>query len=414
MKPDPAEQAQIRRLKRMRRIPLLLLGLMAVTFFATVSLSTAWAPWVNAFAEAAMVGALADWFAVVALFRHPMGIPIPHTAIIPRRKDEIGDSLAKFLERHFLSVEVLKPRLASYDLVGLGAKWLSDPANAQRVADLLARWFSGFFEASRDQSLKQFLSERLLAVGSDINLTSAFGRMLELMLSNQHHHGLLNDLFRYLASALPEHRESLRERFGDDRPWWLPGAVDRKVFNEMMDRGEQRLAELAVDDEHPLRRQLEARLAQFADDLQHDPDTRARLEQWRQALGQGDHLQQYIDVLWDQFAAELVQQLGDADSHLRQALPELLLSTAQRLTEQPDTRRALNAWLTEFLSWALASNAPALTSIISDTVRSWDGKTAARRIELSVGRDLQFIRINGTLVGGLVGLILHAVVIWLQ
>jgi len=403
------EQEKLLRLRRMKRLPLLLLILMVALFAVTLHRPEAWAGWLHAFAEAGMVGALADWFAVVALFRHPLGIPIPHTAIIPKRKNEIGDSLAQFVAEHFLHPEVVRGKLESVNLAKNVAVWLKSPAGHDRVLDLgisLSRWMMGALHEERVRRFISRLGSRQLA---QLNLAPLIGRTLDWLVQDGRHQQVLTQSLRFAIVLLHDKRETIRGNVQQESPWWLPGFVDDKIVVQMLDRIETLLLEMSLDPDHALRSDFNHWIVQWASEMQNSPQYRRWGEQLKQDLLENEDLQEYLFRLWADFAAGFEDDLADPESGLRRQLSELLTGVAEEMEQDEDMQSWVNSWLLESSVSVVDVNRYAIASLISDTVRSWDADDTSYRVELAIGRDLQFIRINGTLVGGLVGLVIHAV-----
>lgn len=403
------EREKLLRLKRMKRLPLLLLVLMVALFAVTLHRPEGWAGWLHAFAEAGMVGALADWFAVVALFRHPLGIPIPHTAIIPQRKNEIGDSLAQFVAEHFLHPEVVRVKLQSVNLAKNVALWLRSPAGHDRVLDLgisLSRWMLGALHEDRVRRFISRLGGRQLA---QLNLAPLMGRTLDWLVQDGRHQQVLTQSLRFAIVFLHDKRATIRGNVQKESPWWLPGFVDDKIVVQMLDRIETLLLEMSLDPDHPMRSDFNRWITQWADELQNSPQYQRWGEQLKQNLLENEDLQEYLFRLWADFAEGLENDLDDPESAVRRQLSELLTGLAEEMEQDEDMQSWVNGWLVDSSVSAVDLNRHAIASLISDTVRSWDADDTSYRVELAIGRDLQFIRINGTLVGGLVGLVIHAV-----
>lgn len=393
----------------MKHLPLILLALMAVLFGLTLDRPEAWAGWVNAFAEAGMVGALADWFAVVALFRHPMGIPIPHTAIIPKRKDSIGDNLAQFVSDHFLDPEVVRRRLASVNLAGNAAKWLKTPHGQDRASELAATAASSMLEALSEEEVRGFISRLGNRQLEQVELAPLAGRTLNWLIADGRHQEMLTQAFRFSMVALADNRELIRGNVQRESPWWLPGFIDDRIVVQMLSRVETLLLELSLSPEHPVRDEFNQWMMQWADALQSDPDYRRWGEKFKQGLLENGELQDYLLALWRDLAEGLRRDLDDPESTLRQELLRLLQGFADELSRDGEMQVWVNGWLQEAAVSLVDEHRDSIASLISDTVRTWDPVETSGRVEAAIGRDLQFIRINGTLVGGLVGLVIHAV-----
>ena len=393
----------------MKRLPILLLALMAALFLLTVNRPEAWAGWLRAFSEAGMVGALADWFAVVALFRHPMGLPIPHTAIIPRRKDQIGDNLSRFVADHFLDPAVVRTKLESVNLARKTATWLKSPSGQQRVQDLgvaVARWMLGALHEARVRDFIGRLGTRQLA---QLDLAPLLGRTLGWLIQDGRHQDVLTQALRFAMLTLHDNRDTIRDNVQRESPWWLPGFIDDRIVVQMLDRIETLLLEMSLDPHHPLRGDFNRWAGRLAESLQSAPEYRGWGRRLKQDLMANQGLQDYLYGLWVDLVAALEQDLKDPDSRVRAELGRSAASLAKELENDPAIQGWVNGWLVEMAVAAVDENRHAMASLISDTVRSWDARETSERIEAAIGRDLQFIRVNGTLVGGLVGLLIHAV-----
>ena len=393
----------------MKHLPILLLALMAALFLLTADLPEAWAGWLRAFAEAGMVGALADWFAVVALFRPPLGVPIPHTAIIPRRKNEIGDNLARFVAEHFLEPSVVRARLQRVNLVEKAARWLNSPSGQARVQDTgarVAQWMLGTLHEARVREFIGRLGSRHLA---ELDLAQLLGRALEWLIQDGRHQEAMTQALRFALVTLHDNRELIRGNVQRESPWWMPGFIDDRVVVQMLDRIETLLLEMSLDPEHALRADFSRWASSWAYTLQRSPQYRGWGEELKTDLLANQGLQDYLYELWADLVAGLEADLAQADSRFRRELGRSAAGLAAELENDPAMQDWANTWLVELAVVTVEENRHAMVSLISDTVRSWDAHETSRRIEQAIGRDLQFIRVNGTLVGGLVGLLIHAV-----
>jgi uncharacterized membrane-anchored protein YjiN (DUF445 family) len=393
----------------MKRLPLLLLALMAVLFAVTLHRPEAWAGWLHAFSEAGMVGAFADWFAVTALFRHPMGLPIPHTAIIPKRKDEIGENLARFVAEHFLHPDVVRVKLESANLAKNTAQWLKSPRGEERVLDLgvrLAHWVIGALHEERVRQFIGRLGSRQLA---QLDLSPLLGRTLDWLVQDGRHQDVLTQSLRFALVMLHDNRGTIRGNVQQGSPWWMPGFVDDKIVVQMLDRIETLLLEMSLDPDHPVRGNFNRWATRWAAELQHSPDYRRWGEQIKQNLLENDDLQEYLYRLWTDLVAGLEADLEHPESQFRSQLSSMVSGMSEEMDRDAEMQAWVNAWLVDSAVSLVDENRHAIASLISDTVRSWDAEETSERIESAIGRDLQFIRINGTLVGGLVGLVIHAV-----
>jgi len=355
-----------------------------------------------------MVGALADGFAVVALFRHPMGLPIPHTAIIPRRKDQIGDNLARFVADHFLDPAVVRAKLKSADLARKTATWLKSPSGQGRVQDVgvaVAQWMLGALHEARVRDFIGRLGTRQLA---QLDLAPLLGRTLSWLIQDGRHQDVLTQALRFAMLTLHDNRDTIRGNVQRESPWWLPGFIDDRIVVQMLDRIETLLLEMSLDPHHPLRGDFNRWAGRLAESLQSAPEYRGWGRRLKQDLMANQGLQDYLYGLWVDLVAALEQDLKDPDSRVRAELGRSAAGLANELENDPAVQGWVNGWLVEMAVAAVDENRHAMASLISDTVRSWDARETSERIEAAIGRDLQFIRINGTLVGGLVGLVIHA------
>ena len=393
----------------MKRLPLLLLALMAVLFAVTLERPEAWAGWLHAFAEAGMVGAFADWFAVVALFRHPMGIPIPHTAIIPKRKDEIGENLANFVAEHFLHPDVVRVKLESANLAKNTAQWLKSPRGQERVQDLSIRLVHWVLGALHEERVRQFIGRLGSRQLAQLNLAPLLGRTLDWLVQDGRHQEVLTQSLRFALVMLHDNREVIRGNVQQESPWWMPGFVDDKIVVQMLDRIETLLLEMSLDPDHVMRGNFNRWMLRWADDLQHSPEYQRWGEQLKESMLENSGLQDYLYRLWTDLVSGLEADLENPDSQFRGQLNNLVAGLADEMDRDEDMQSWVDAWLVEAAVSVVDENRHAIASLNSDTVKSWDAAETSGRIEAAIGRDLQFIRVNGTLVGGLVGLVIHAV-----
>lgn len=402
-----SELDQQLRLQQMKRLPLLLLVLMAALYLLSLGRPDWW-PWLHAFAEAAMVGALADWFAVTALFRHPLGIPIPHTAIIARRKNEIGDSMAQFVAGNFLQAEVLSARLKTRNLAKILINWLRQPANRQQLVSSTLALGSWAMSAIGEQRVKDFAARLLERQSAQLDLAKLAGRTLEFLTRNGRHQEILTQTLRFAIVALNENKEHIRSRIQGESPWWMPGFVDDKIVNELIGRIESLLFEMALDPEHELRRSFDMQIKKLSTELRHSEEYRLLGEKIKHDFLENTSLQEYLLQLWNDLANSLKDSAADPEAKIRKRMDQLLQTIALELQNDQAMQELVNQWLNMAIVRVVSENREAVSALISDTVRAWDPATTAQRVELAIGRDLQFIRINGTIVGGLVGLLLHA------
>ena len=388
-----------------------LLVVMAGVFVVARSLEPQypWLSYVKAFAEAAMVGGLADWFAVTALFRHPLGLPIPHTAIIPRNKDRIGEALANFLRENFLIPSVVARRMRNMDLAGATGRFLQTPAGeGNRIRAGASRLIADIFEGLDDERLggivKGAISNRLRKT----QVSPLLGHALASAINEDRHVPMLEAAIRWMARALDANEPLIREMVHKKANWVLKlAALDTKLADAIIDGLRKLTAEMSTDPAHPVRMKVEEALAQLANDLQTRPETRERVEAMKEQLLDNRSVGLWIDALWQKGRESMIRAARNPDAVLAGKLGEALKSMGTTLERDTRIRIAINRFARRAVVGMAASYGGSIVKLVSETIRSWDARTVTARLEAAVGRDLQYIRINGTLVGGLVGLILH-------
>ena len=407
---SPAEDAErARRLARMKRNAALLLVGCAVVFVVTRLLEARW-PWlgyVRATAEAAMIGGVADWFAVTALFRHPLGLRIPHTAIIPARKDRIGRTLGLFVENNFLSVPVIEARVTQMRLGERVARWLSEPEHTQRIAQHVG---SGIVAASRvlsDDEVSDMIERGIASRIRSMQVAPLLGNILAIVTADRRHQELLDEALRLAARAAEQNEAMIRQRIAEESPWWVPELVDEKIHEKIVGGIERTLAEVAEDPEHPLRVRFDEALERFIDDLRTSPKTIARAEAIKEDALSHPALREFADSLWKDAKAALIRHAEEPQSAEPGAVQRGLANVAQAVLDDKALLQKVDRWIVDALVYAVEEYRHEVAQLIEHTVAQWDADATSRKIELQIGRDLQFIRINGTLVGGLVGLLLY-------
>ncbi|HYJ66086.1 MAG TPA: DUF445 domain-containing protein [Nocardioidaceae bacterium] len=405
-----ADEARRRGLRRMRGLALGLLAL-AVLAYALTRDQDGFLGFVNAAAEAAMVGAIADWFAVTALFRHPLGLPVPHTAIIPTRKDALGRSLQAFVTDNFLAEPVVRARLADAQVSLRAGLWLADPAHSEVVVREAARVTRRALLAVRDADVEALVRDGLLPRVAEEPLSPVTGRLLEQVLRDGAHHSLVDLVLTEAHAWLVENGETVTEVVGARAPWWTPVWLDERVSVRVHAEAVAWVAEIKDDREHRARKAIDDLLAKLAHDLQHDPDMVERAESFKRRMLAQPQVVTTSVGLWNVLRRALAETLDDPESPVRAKAADELTAFGHRLVSDEPLRARLDAYAADAATYLVRTYGAELTRVITDTVERWDGQEAARRIELHVGRDLQFIRINGTLVGGLVGVLIHTVAV---
>jgi uncharacterized membrane-anchored protein YjiN (DUF445 family) len=368
-----------------------------------------WVGYIRATAEAAMVGGVADWFAITALFRHPLGVRIPHTAIIPQRKDRIGRSLGNFVQNNFLSAEILGAKLRAARLSRRGAEWLSRPENGQAVARHVATVLQNASAVMRDDDVHAFLDRTIIEPVRRRPIAPVLARGLEILTIDDRHQQLLDRVVRGVSGLVAANEDLIRERIRDESPWWVPDFVDDRVHEKVVSAISKTLREVVEDPEHPLRRQFDELLLDWIVRLQESPEVIERAEEVKQQLLGSRASQELSASLWDALKRALDRQAGAAGDGAPGGLARGLSALAQAALEDEALLDKVDGWIVEAVLTVVEQHRHEVGQLIAGTVSRWDPDETSRRIELQVGRDLQFVRINGTLVGGLVGLILFTV-----
>ncbi|WP_300462085.1 DUF445 domain-containing protein [uncultured Nocardioides sp.] len=407
--------ADVRRahaLRRMRAVALGLLLLAALVFVLTHDRDGFWG-FVNAGAEASMVGAIADWFAVTALFRHPLGLPIPHTALIPRRKDELGRGLEEFVGENFLSEEVVRERVLGARVSSRVGDWLVEPDNSRRVAEEAAEVIGVALSKVRDEHVRSLVEDALVPRFREEPISPLLGNLLAESMRDDLHHGLVDLALEELHGWLVDNPDTVTEVIGERAPWWAPPSINDRVTSRIHLELVRWVADIRDQPRHRARAALDSMLRQLAEDLQHDEGTMARTEALKERLLDRPQVIATAISLWEALRHALTDSLDDPEGAVRLRMRTELERFARRLVDERALRERLDGLAADAVVFAVERYGSELTQVITHTIERWDGKEAAQRIELHVGRDLQFIRINGTIVGGLVGVLIHTVVVLL-
>ncbi|WP_370423864.1 DUF445 domain-containing protein [Streptomyces sp. QH1-20] len=403
-----ADEEKRRGVRRMKATATGLLALVALVYalakWAQSTGAGGWAAYVAAAAEAGMVGALADWFAVTALFRRPMGLPIPHTAIIPTKKDQLGVSLGEFVGENFLSGDIVRGRLRA---VGIGSRlgtWLAGPDHADRVTAELATALRGALTVLRDSDVQAVVGEAINRRADAQEIAPGLGAMLEKIVADGGHHRVVDLVCVRAHDWLVEHSDSVMDAVTGGAPGWTPRFVDRKVGERVYKELLRFVTETRDMPDHPARGAIDRFLADFAEELQSDTDTRERIERLKsEVLGRAE-VQDLIASAWGSVRAMMVAAAEDERSELRMRVRASILSLGTRMTSDDRLRAKIDGWLEDAAVYVVTTYRDEITLLITDTVASWDPEQTTRKIEAHIGRDLQFIRINGTVVGALAGL----------
>ncbi|WP_247597113.1 DUF445 domain-containing protein [Leifsonia sp. PS1209] len=408
---SPSDAERLRALRRMKLIATGLFVLMAVIFVVAFTLQSrfAWLGYVRAAAEGGMVGALADWFAVTALFRHPLGLRIPHTAIIPNRKDEIGASLGEFVETNFLSDEVVAGKLGSIDIAGALGAWVAKPENARRVVGEASTAVRGLATMLDDETMRDAIEAVVRTHLIEPEWAPPIGRLGARILDSGGHHEAVDLVIDRLDDWIAANPDAFGAVVSARLPSWLPSFVDRLVDDRVYTEVRRFIAEVRSDQQHKLRAAIDGYLAELVDRLQHDPATIAKLEAAKRHAFDDPRVRELAGSAWQAARAAAVDALADPQSELRLRAQAALADAGARLAADRELGAKVNTWLTDAAVHLVATYRHDIASVISDTVTAWDPSETTEKIELQVGKDLQFIRINGTVVGSLAGLAIFTV-----
>ena len=371
--------------------------------------SGAWIGYVRAAAEAGMVGALADWFAVTALFKHPLGIPIPHTAIIKRKKDQLGEGLGDFVRENFMSEAVVETKLRDAQVAGRLGKWLSEPVHAERVAAEASTVLRVVVEMLRDEDVQQVLDRMIVKRIAEPQWGPPIGRVLNSLLEEGRQEALIQLLadraFQWSLNAGDTIERVIERDSPTWSPRWVDGLIGDRIHRELVDFTDK----VRRNPDHELRRSATRFLFEFADDLQNDQATVDRAEKVKEQIMARDEVARAAETAWTAAKRILLESVDDPSSTLRSRIADSVVHIGESLRDDSDLRDKVDNWIIRAAQHLVTQYGTEITAIITETIERWDADEASRRIELHVGRDLQFIRINGTVVGSLAGLIIYSV-----
>jgi uncharacterized membrane-anchored protein YjiN (DUF445 family) len=403
MRPDELEQRQLSRLRRSQAVATGMLAAAAAVFAASLSIPDPGTGilLLRAVAEAALVGGLADWFAVTALFRHPLGLPIPHTAIVPANKDRIGEGLARFLDRNFLTRDLLLPELRSIHIADRLAAWLSQRENAARLAVEIVKTLPYLLRATEDSQLKAFLGRALGAQLRGVALAPLVGQLMRALTAAGYHEAVLDRALDYAGDFLTRNQEKLLDAVADRRWRWIPRAINREIARAMLNGAAELIQDLRKP-EGAARQTLLAQIGEAADELTESPEQALTLGRSGAAMLRNPDLQAWMAASWQKIRDALLLDLQTPSSRLRRAIAIAIASVGETLSADAEMRERLDSTIEAVVAEALPWREE-IIRFVAEVVRRWEPRTFSDRIEVAVGPDLQYIRMNGTIVGGLVG-----------
>jgi uncharacterized membrane-anchored protein YjiN (DUF445 family) len=408
MQDEAVRQAQLDLMKR--RATLLLVG--ATVLFVVARALQVQFPWLKivvATAEAAMVGGLADWFAVTALFRHPLGIPIPHTAIVPAKKDRVGRTLGAFVQRNFLSREVIEHRLRSMQAGRRLAEWVASPENARTISRSTALALSSATQMLRDEDVQAVIDRSLARRVRSMRLAPLLGKLLGVITEDGRHQEVLDEVIRLAARTVNDNADLIRERIERETPWWIPPAFDDKIFKRVLGAIQKLLTELSADPRHPLRLRFDTSVAHLIERLNTSPEFAAKVDAWKEDFLDNEAARRFSASLWQDGKEALAKFAESPDSAAPNAIETALTTFGQKALDDPELLAKLDEFMVDIAVFLVARYQDEVAELIATTVAAWDPELTSRRVELAIGRDLQFIRINGTIVGGLAGMLIYLI-----
>src|SRR5690554_1759569 len=401
-------------LKKHKRIATSLFFLMALIYGLMVYLQLdsprAWMGYVESFSEAGMVGALADWFAVTALFRHPLGLKIPHTNLIERKKNDLGENLGKFVNDNFINPENIRPYIERLNIVKIVSNWLSRPNNQKVLEEEILNLLNKIIRELEDDEIENFLSEKGIELLKSIDYPKITSSGLHYLIDKNEHINLLENLLPQIKEYVYESQDLIKEKISENRPF-IAFLAGKKISRELTEGLISFIEEIELDKNHFVRKKLTQNLDSFADDLLTSPSWQNKFDQLKEELIIPENLEKYSHDVWQAIKQTLVQNLEDSDSLLKNYIHKNVQKLAHNLETDEELNQRINRWIQHFAYRMILKNRTQVEQLISKTVESWEGKELSDKLELEVGKDLQFIRINGTLVGGLVGLIIHTLTV---
>lgn len=406
------DHVRLGEIRAMKRTALAVLLASTLVFLVATLLehhqSSTWG-YLRATAEAAMVGGIADWFAVTALFRHPLGIPIPHTAILPNRKDQLGRTIGSFVTNSFLSPTVVNERLATFSVSDRVADWLEEPGNAEIAAERASTLLSTVARFVDDEEVGRLLSDEVLDRLRAMDVAPLAGRVLDLATEDGRHHQLLDAALRGVGDMLAEQRGVLRRRFEAESPWWVPGSVDDAVFERIYNGINTFIDEIRSNPDHEVRRHVDAKMQELSARLRESPELAERANELKRELLDHPAVAAWATDIWAELRTSFSAQATDPDSKLRSRLTDAAGTVAHALATDPELRATVDAGAADLASTLAERYGGEVARFVESTVQRWDATETSTRVELLLGRDLQIIRINGSVVGGLAGLVIYSI-----
>ena len=402
------KQAELLKMKRLASGLFLLVTIIYIVASVFSNLHAV-IPYVQATSEAAMVGALADWFAVTALFRYPMGLKIPHTAIIPNRKNSIADQFGVFVQQNFLSDEVITGKIRSMDLSRRVAEWIIEPKNSSAVAEQITDGIAGVVKVMNDKDIQAMIERKLENKIRETSFSPLIGDVLTFLTSGKRQQAAFDAGVKIALGVLEDSDDQLREKIQQETPWWFPNSLDKAVYRKIMKSTSKALYEMQVDIFHPMRVRLVQMSNEFMEDLKYSDDIKEKEISIKEDLLQQVAVRDFTRSLWTDIKQALLEQSESPDAELKKAIQDAVEKFGRSILADDRLAEKINGWAEDSARYLLDNYGHEVANLISQTIESWDPQSTSERIEIQIGKDLQFIRINGTVVGGLAGLGIHSI-----
>lgn len=405
---DEAKRKQLRKYKAFATgLFLLMAALFIGTTLLQKNVDSHWVGYVRAFSEAAMVGALADWFAVTALFRHPLGLPIPHTNLIENSKERLGDNLGSFVVSNFLSPQNIRPYMMKLKISGFVGEWLSKEKNQEILIKNLSDIVLDILNKLDDNAVSLFISKKVQEMTDDIKLNKIVGNGISYIIEKNDHQRIVTNLSSQIKNYILENDEMIKERVKKGSYTFIPSFVDNKIADKIATGLSDFFREIEEDPRHEIRNLITQKIHDFSIDLKEDPKWEEEFKIIKNDLLKGDKLNEYSNDIWVSIKNTLKNELQEEDSSLKKYISKNLDEFSENLKTDENLQNKIDEWIRVTAYKYILRNTHQFGNLISSTVGNWQGKELSEKLELEVGKDLQFIRVNGTLVGGLVGLIIY-------
>lgn len=407
------DEAKRKQLRKYKAFATGLFLLMAVIFVITTILQknndSHWIGYVRAFSEAAMVGALADWFAVTALFRHPLGLPIPHTNLIENSKQRLGDNLGSFVVNNFLSPQNIRPYIQKLKISGFVGEWLGKEKNQEVLIKNLSDIILDILNKLDDSTVSEFISKKVTDMTDNIKLNKIVGNGINYILEKNDHQKIITNLSSQIKNYIIENDEMIQDRVKKGSYSFIPSFVDNKIADKIASGLADFFKEIEEDPEHEIRMLITKKIHEFSTDLKEDPKWDDEFKTIKNDLLKGDKLDEYSIDIWISIKETLTKELQEENSSLKNYISKNLNEFSQNLKTDENLQNKIDHWVRVTAYKYILKNTHQFGNLISSTVGNWQGKELSEKLELEVGKDLQFIRVNGTLVGGLVGLLIYTI-----